>query len=318
MSSPRFIRSYLYCKNCRCLITLEEWGDPVLSEELNLVELAKTELDCEHMSSAREYAKQVLEINPSNGDAWFIMLKTVEVRDDGIKELVPYGEKTARFNEDKPDIYSEYACYLGQYVFMKRSEALELMKNQQNGYWLYILTKGNVLEFNKYLSKMDLNSSSTWYLERLASDWNSFVNTVLYTQLKKEEKEEVCKDGKEYYDWLYSLISKANPEDRTEKEIPEFSATKYHSSGCYVATAVYGSYDCPQVWTLRRFRDNTLAKSMYGRAFVHTYYALSPTLVNMFGDTAWFRAMWKKPLDTLVKRLQDNGVENTPYKDKTW
>ena len=25
------------------------------------------------------------------------------------------------------------------------------------------------------------------------------------------------------------------------------------SGGCYVATAVYGSYDCPQVWTLRRF-----------------------------------------------------------------
>ena len=34
------------------------------------------------------------------------------------------------------------------------------------------------------------------------------------------------------------------------------------SQGCYVATCVYGSYDCPQVWTLRRFRDNTLAETM--------------------------------------------------------
>ncbi|MFR9028073.1 MAG: DUF2726 domain-containing protein [Clostridium sp.] len=30
--------------------------------------------------------------------------------------------------------------------------------------------------------------------------------------------------------------------------------------GCYIATAVYGSYDCPQVWVLRRFRDQILEK----------------------------------------------------------
>ena len=30
-------------------------------------------------------------------------------------------------------------------------------------------------------------------------------------------------------------------------------------AGCYVATSVYGSYDCPEVWTLRRFRDEVLA-----------------------------------------------------------
>ena len=31
--------------------------------------------------------------------------------------------------------------------------------------------------------------------------------------------------------------------------------------GCYIATCVYGSYDCPQVWTLRRFRTACLAKT---------------------------------------------------------
>ena len=51
-------------------------------------------------------------------------------------------------------------------------------------------------------------------------------------------------------------------------------------AGCYVATAVYGSYDCPQVWTLRRFRDHTLAASWYGRSFIRAYYAISPTLVK--------------------------------------
>lgn len=65
------------------------------------------------------------------------------------------------------------------------------------------------------------------------------------------------------------------------------------NNGCYIATAVYGSYDCPQVWTLRRFRDYTLAKTWYGRAFIKTYYAISPTLVKWFGHTKWFKSMWK-------------------------
>ena len=40
------------------------------------------------------------------------------------------------------------------------------------------------------------------------------------------------------------------------------------SEGCYIATCVYGSYDCPQVRTLRRFRDEVLKQSAPGRAFV--------------------------------------------------
>lgn len=89
-------------------------------------------------------------------------------------------------------------------------------------------------------------------------------------------------------------------------------------TGCYVATCVYGSYDCPQVWTLRRYRDFTLAKSLFGRAFIRTYYAISPTLVKWFGHTAWFKKMWRGTLDRMVSKLQKSGVENTPYEDIVW
>ena len=85
-----------------------------------------------------------------------------------------------------------------------------------------------------------------------------------------------------------------------------------------MATAVYGSYDCPEVWTLRRFRDNTLAETWYGRAFIRTYYAISPTLVKLFGNTEWFKNMWKGKLDRMVSELQAEGVESTPYEDRTW
>ena len=90
------------------------------------------------------------------------------------------------------------------------------------------------------------------------------------------------------------------------------------SGGCYVATAVYGSYDCPQVWTLRRYRDYTLAETWHGRAFIRIYYAVSPTLVKWFGHTEWFKKLWKGRLDRMVEKLKNNGVEDTPYNDKRW
>ncbi len=88
--------------------------------------------------------------------------------------------------------------------------------------------------------------------------------------------------------------------------------------GCYVATAVYGSYDCPQVWTLRRYRDYTLSKTWYGRAFIHLYYAVSPKLVKWFGKTNWFKRICQGKLDRMIKKLNDSGVENTPYDDRKW
>lgn len=94
--------------------------------------------------------------------------------------------------------------------------------------------------------------------------------------------------------------------------------TEKKSGGCYVATAVYGSYDCPEVWTLRRFRDNQLAKTWHGRLFIHVYYAISPILVKWFGNTQWFKNMFKPKLDEMVEKLQSEGVENTPYDDIEW
>ncbi len=87
------------------------------------------------------------------------------------------------------------------------------------------------------------------------------------------------------------------------------------NGSCYIATAVYGSYDCPEVWTLRRYRDYTLTKTWYGRIFIHTYYLISPTIVKYFGHTKWFKLLWRNILDRKIAKLNANGVKNTPYHD---
>lgn len=86
--------------------------------------------------------------------------------------------------------------------------------------------------------------------------------------------------------------------------------------GCYIATCVYGSYDCPNVWVLRRFRDDVLLNSVVGRWFVKLYYAVSPNLVKMFGDVKVFKNVCEYPLDILVAKLKEKGFSDKPYNDK--
>lgn len=87
---------------------------------------------------------------------------------------------------------------------------------------------------------------------------------------------------------------------------------------CYVATCVYGTYDCPQLWVLRRYRDSILASSWHGRLFIKVYYTLSPQVIKLFGNSNWFNRLMKEKLDRMVNDLHNQGVENTPYEDRSW
>lgn len=103
--------------------------------------------------------------------------------------------------------------------------------------------------------------------------------------------------------------------EKTDSSVQKNVTQDKKKNGCYIATCVYGSYDCPQVWTLRRFRDGNLRRKWFGRVFIKTYYVVSPTLVKVFGDKKLFRIFCKKSLDNLVSRLKSEGIKDTPYTD---
>lgn len=108
---------------------------------------------------------------------------------------------------------------------------------------------------------------------------------------------------------------KPKPKPATASTTTSGTSTPSSSGGCYVATCVYGAYDCPEVWTLRRYRDGVLAKSIHGRCFIKTYYAISPRVVRVFGSIEGFRIFNKRILDAIVKHLRARGFESTPYND---
>ena len=118
----------------------------------------------------------------------------------------------------------------------------------------------------------------------------------------------------------YRVVKELNNIDRIPELInsittpPKRSATS--SGGCYIATSVYGSYDCPEVWVLRRYRDNVLDKNVFGRLFIRIYYATSPTLVRLFGKCSWFKKLWKPWLDKKIAELKTKGFSEEPYNDK--
>jgi len=91
---------------------------------------------------------------------------------------------------------------------------------------------------------------------------------------------------------------------RLDEKIAE-SEKANKKSGCYIATACYGSYDHPDVLVLRRFRDDTLWPTVYGRLFIKAYYAISPSVAKRLGQVSWLSCFIRKwLLEPLVKKLR--------------
>ena len=183
------------------------------------------------------------------------------------------------------------------------------------------------------------NTSEILRLERLKLKVNlicDFLNAILVFEgqrvslcMEEEQREnlyndmlqsvnEIRKHENQYVQPSVNAEIFSSLPKKTNEELFSTTSAKNNTGGCYVATAVYGSYDCPQVWTLRRYRDYILAETSHGRTFIKIYYAISPTLVKWFGHTVWFKKMWQGKLDRMVAKLQANGVESTPYEDRKW
>jgi len=74
-------------------------------------------------------------------------------------------------------------------------------------------------------------------------------------------------------------------------------------SACYIATAVYGDEDAPQVLRLRQFRDETLHRSVPGRWLSHLYYRFSPPLAQKLKNARFVNRLVRRVLDRVVKIL---------------
>lgn len=135
------------------------------------------------------------------------------------------------------------------------------------------------------------------------------------TAKKTPETTAKPKTVKEVSDTKDKPVVQEQPKVAPSEQKNTVEEPKKKKGKCYVATCAYGSYDCPEVWTLRRFRDYVLAKTWYGRLFITLYYFFAPMLIKCFGESEWFKGIWRYFLDKKVDKLNNKGFENTPYDD---
>lgn len=295
------------------------------SELQNLYEIARRAKDTENSENALKYYDMILVKDPSSWEANFYVVyyramgcKIAEIWSAGnslnncITSVLELVHKNVP-QDEQVKVLSEIYAQLYSITSMLYNGAT----NHYNGIDIQIRNK----YVQEYVNNVAQATQVMYTLgDNIVAVWPNSPEFEAIAALAWEQGTEFHRgymkylvDKKTNKDLILSYI------DKIRKVKPDFQAREIDTSsagGCYVATAVYGSYDCPQVWTLRRFRDFTLAETWYGRLFIKTYYTISPTLVRWFGKTEWFKSMWRKPLNKLVKSLQEKGFENSPYKDR--
>lgn len=306
------------CQHCGTKYTVEE-----AKKMLDVVKIDKSD-DVEKLlvlarrarlegnsESAEKYYDRILQEDPNNWEASFFQAyyQAYQCR---IMDIGPAAELVAARIITTIPLITEYAD--------DKEEAFLTMVD----YSISIANAFANAANNHYINNSTADGAGVECKKRILTVSEIFIplgnllkdRCSIDTQLKvkKEYIAYVCKYrtffGADYGQKLYQrLTSEVKAED------PSYTPPTMTTGGCYIATAVYGSYDCPEVWTLRRYRDTILAATWYGRLFIHLYYTLSPTVVKLFGDSTWFNNICKPSLDKMVVRLNEAGFQDTPYID---
>ncbi len=71
--------------------------------------------------------------------------------------------------------------------------------------------------------------------------------------------------------------------------------------GCFIATAVYGSFVSEEVMTLKALRDGWLISSGAGNRLVEAYYAASPVFAEVVAESGILRKLARLHLAPLIK-----------------
>lgn len=312
------------------------------NEIQNYLSLAQSAIDSVNGAEAYSYANRALEIEPQNAQAWFLKMKaaglTAILKDLKVLDVIQAGNNAIKFSngELKKDVYTYFLTKcLGDLKFcmtqltdtetIKRlydaNVSLNAFKATENTLAADTITELILQQVDSVIKLREMvpndivsNDPDTANLVgEVAKQWVYYTNALndRFNVIGSSINDATV----EKYRGILARIKEGLPEEHQDV-ISEEEISNPSKGPCYIATAVYGSYDCPEVWTLRRFRDSALDETFAGRLFIKSYYAISPTLVRLFGKTDWFKAIWKPALDKLVSILQNNGFDSTPYNDK--
>jgi hypothetical protein len=111
-------------------------------------------------------------------------------------------------------------------------------------------------------------------------------------KLSNKDRNEIIRSTKQDH-YTYTISNSVSTSKPTKR-----------SSGCFIATAVYGSYDSPQVLRFRQFRDQALLRNTFGRPFVKLYYQFGPYLATFVAKSRFLKAITRAFLECLLRQIK--------------
>jgi len=83
------------------------------------------------------------------------------------------------------------------------------------------------------------------------------------------------------------------------------------TGGCFIATAVYGSENAPEVIALRIFRDDLLLPYKIGRSFVNFYYFFSPSVAKLLNRNLSLCKVVRKIIIQPIVEIANSMISNS-------
>lgn len=276
----------------------------------NIVQTVKTRADSGDIEACKEL-----------GDLYY---QGYSGNDENHQRAYPYWKKAADAGNEEAAGLIGFRLYLGDYGEDRESEAIPYLIAAADAdvmspgiqyllgsaYESGIGCKKNLTLAKKYyrmaalrnhagaqfrlgaLIALDKNDESDWLHWLCCAHLNGNDDaTETLNSLIKSPKD------KQMIDWTIEKI-------QTNGIVPEVESRSSSDGGCYIATAVYGSYNASEVMILRRFRDEVLMEHRLGRLFVKTYYAVSPLLANKLKNARVLNSVVKSQLDLFVQYLR--------------
>jgi len=303
--------NYFVCQECGCKYSIQETKNLVMggdsgdvvgtvkidtSNELdNLYQLARRARDDNNTDNAQKYYEQIVVKDPSSWEANFytVYYQSMNCKIAGIRSAAisltnceDTVLKLVKENVTDKEEQKKVATEIGVRLLVIAEMLFNGAKNHYDGIGYQIRNNYTQEYINNCCAARDILYTYGDYLVEMFGD-----------EYGKDTAVPCWKKGITYHNILMPNFANKDTNksiiesyaEKIKKYEPEYQMPEINTGGCYVATCVYGSYNCPEVWTLRRFRDDTLGATWYGRLFIHTYYAISPTLVKWFGNTNWFK-----------------------------
>lgn len=318
-----------YCLHCGTKVIFEEAIQKIellnIPKTENLIKIARAAYEDKNYSEAIDYFNRVLEIDIENWEAVFYKGLSKAWQSTLSNNCLPdaiNGSKRALAMIYQKGVLSKEELEKTKIKFAIETNDIiisffNLAKSHYEKYWNL---ENSAPEYWCYLEYcIQASEHCITLLSAIQTNAKITLLKNVINLLVEKCKNQMYVAGHNEYGDIRKFVSLGDSErqqavlkyDKYVFEIrkydPSYQAPKINRSnnGCYIATAIYGSYDAVQVIVLRRYRDDVLLKSFFGRVFVRLYYWISPFFVKTFVRDSRINYLSKVLLDKITEKIEE-------------